>query len=414
MPKISNKKLDKLVSQFKEEGINSNGDIPFCQFCSESINVDEKHQKNRLESHIKSKKHRGNKEASSNNAERKVQSFITNCFVNSNLQNVFNDDLAKAFSCSGIPFHKLSNPAMKKFLEKYIDKKIPDESTLRKYHLKTIFEETRNKIKELISDFKVCFIVDETTDSMKRFVVNVLVKPLNGTDIKPMLLNVSFLDKVNSSTIAQTFMDSCLILWPSGIKYDKVSMVVTDQATYMIAAFSNLKNGAFDNLKHVTCLAHSLHRACETVRTENDLANDFISCFKRILKKSPCRIQRYKDLTELPIPPEPIVTRWGTWLKSAEFLLTNFDKISLFIEQLEEDSLAIIKCKQLINNEQMKNQLFGLSDYFFLYHKITMLENHGLTKQGQWAIISEAVDNLKGRYFVTLNKYTRLYNKFFV
>ena len=43
-----------------------------------------------------------------------------------------------------------------------------------------------------------------------------------------------------------------------------------------------------------------------------------------------------------------------------------------------------------------------------------MLENHGLTKQGQWAIISEAVDNLKGRYFVTLNKYTRLFNKFFV
>jgi len=42
-----------------------------------------------------------------------------------------------------------------------------------------------------------------------------------------------------TSTIVQNFMDSCLILWPSGIKYDKVSMVVTDQAIYMVAAFSN-------------------------------------------------------------------------------------------------------------------------------------------------------------------------------
>ena len=35
----------------------------------------------------------------------------------------------------------------------------------------------------------------------------------------------------------------------------------------------------------ITCLAHSLHRACEAVRIENNLANDFISCFKKILKK---------------------------------------------------------------------------------------------------------------------------------
>jgi len=199
-----------------------------------------------------------------------VQSFITT-FVNCTLLNSFNEDLTKALSCSGIPFHKISNPAMKIFLEEYTKMKIPDESTLRKYHLKTIFVEIKNEIRELISDFKVCFVVDEINDSMKRHVVNILVKPLNGTDIKPMLLNVSFMDNINCSTIAQTFMDSCLILWPSGIRYDKVSMVVTDQATYTIAAFSNLKNGAFENLKHVTCLAHSLHRACEAVRIENDL-----------------------------------------------------------------------------------------------------------------------------------------------
>jgi len=163
----------------------------------------------------------------SNKEVRNVQSFITTSFVNCNLLNTFNEDLTKALSCSGIPFHKMNNPAMKKFLEKYTKMKIPDESSLRKYHLKTIFEEIKNKIRELISDFKVCFLVDETTDSMKRHVVNVLVKPLNGTDIKSMLLNVSFLDNINCSTIAQTFMGSCLILWPSGIKYDKVSMVVT-------------------------------------------------------------------------------------------------------------------------------------------------------------------------------------------
>ena len=41
MRKISNKKIDKLISQFKEL-INSNGIDPFLQLCSESINVGER------------------------------------------------------------------------------------------------------------------------------------------------------------------------------------------------------------------------------------------------------------------------------------------------------------------------------------------------------------------------------------
>jgi len=107
------------------------------------------------------------------------------------------------------------------------------------------------------------------------------------------------------------------------------------------------------------------------------------------------------------MPSEPIITRWGTWLKSAQFLLTNFDKISMFIGQLEKDSVAIMKCKHLIHNEQMKNELFGLSDYFFLYDKIAMLENHGLTKKEQWDIVSETKKQLKGKYLVFIKKIFR-------
>ena len=49
MPKIGNKKITKLITQFKEEGFIYNVDNPFCQYRSETINVDGKHQKSRLE-----------------------------------------------------------------------------------------------------------------------------------------------------------------------------------------------------------------------------------------------------------------------------------------------------------------------------------------------------------------------------
>ena len=62
--------------QFKEEGFIYNVDNPFCQYCSKTINVDENHQKSRLESHIKSKKHRNNKEALSNKEVRRCNLLL--------------------------------------------------------------------------------------------------------------------------------------------------------------------------------------------------------------------------------------------------------------------------------------------------------------------------------------------------
>jgi hypothetical protein len=61
----------------------------------------------------------------------------------SNEQQVFNSDLCEALLSANIPLTNLNNSNLKTFLEKYCQKNIPDESTLRKSYVIGIYTSVR-------------------------------------------------------------------------------------------------------------------------------------------------------------------------------------------------------------------------------------------------------------------------------
>ena len=64
-------------------------------------------------------------------------------------------------------------------------------------------------------------------------------------------------------------------------------------------------------LIHVTCLAHGLHRLCESIRTHYSDVDNLIAYAKKNVLKSSSRIQIFKQFAlgeQLPL--EPIITRW--------------------------------------------------------------------------------------------------------
>ncbi len=52
----------------------------------------------------------------------------------------------------------------------------------------------------------------------------------------------------------------------------------------------------------MTCLAHCVHRVCETTRNHNEEADEFISAMKKILRKSPLRRQQFKSICNIKLP----------------------------------------------------------------------------------------------------------------
>lgn len=72
--------------------------------------------------------------------------------------------MCHAFVSANIPMHKLCNPVLKQFLEKYTKQNIPNESTLRKNYIPNIYKNVIEQIINDIGDNYVYLIVDETTD----------------------------------------------------------------------------------------------------------------------------------------------------------------------------------------------------------------------------------------------------------
>lgn len=90
-------------------------------------------------------------------------------------------------------------------------------------------------------------------------------------------------------------------LFQTGVQYDKVLLVLTDAASYMLKAMESLQV-LFPKMLHLTCLSHGLHRVAEFVRTKFTEVNQLISKTKAIFVKVKknrvdvlvCKIQNVK------------------------------------------------------------------------------------------------------------------------
>lgn len=194
MPKVSADRLKTLAKEFENDGIVSDGSIIKCSFCDLSIKMDINHQKQQISQHISTIRHRENK-ARESKASSSRQTFIGAAFEAGETETKANKqfalDLTSAFLQSGIPLNKVNSLPIKSFLEKYTHRHVPDESTLRKNYTQPIYDSTIQKIRSEIGDSDVALILDESTDQLQRFVLNILIMPLNGKAVKPMLIKVS-------------------------------------------------------------------------------------------------------------------------------------------------------------------------------------------------------------------------------
>lgn len=74
--------------------------------------------------------------------------------------------------------------------------------------------------------------------------------------------------------------------------------------------------------------------------------------------KAPFRISLYKEkCPNLPLPPQPIITRWGTWLEAAFFYSQHFNTIQSFVTNLPDDAVSIKDCKQVLSKQCLHQQL---------------------------------------------------------
>ena len=74
-------------------------------------------------------------------------------------------------------------------------------------------------------------------------------------------------------------------------------------------------------------------RVAELVRSKHKLADEFISAMKKSFVKCPRRKKKFSSETGIALPPEPVVTRWCTWLNASFYYSKHFEKINLHFDR---------------------------------------------------------------------------------
>ena len=155
----------------------------------------------------------------------------------------------------------------------------------------------------------------------------------------------------------------------------------------------------FPNMIHVTCFAHGLHRVCEMVREMFKEVNSLIATVKKIFLKAPSRVVTWKEIhPNLPLPPEPVLTRWGTWLEAALFYATNYAKVKTILDRLDpDDALSIEKGQELFQSCSLEADLAFIAAHLsFLPTTLTRLEEPGLPLISALAVMDQAKARIDG------------------
>lgn len=277
-----------------------------CKLCSFSAPTN---RKSVLQQHVNCVRHKNNLRLF-NEGEKRTQQLLTLTSTNNNnnSDNIFNTDLVKALVSANIPFLKIENKEMKDFLEKYMKKTLPSDSTLTRIlekESKLIME----KIKEKMMGKSLFVSINETTDRLGRPMCMVLAGPLDGDFLdRPYLIDLVNLGAANNQTVQQSVNSALFKVLGGKLSYERIRLFLTDGAAYCVKAGKGLME-LYPNLIHCLCLAHGLNRVAEMVRYEFSKVDKLIAEVKKIFIKCARRRAEFTASCQIPLPPEPVLTR---------------------------------------------------------------------------------------------------------
>ena len=97
---------------------------------------------------------------------------------------------------------------------------------------------------------------------------------------------------------------------------------MTYAARNMSLAGKTLKE-LYPSLMHVNCVAHLLHNCAMRVRAHFKNIDEIIATIKAATIKNKYRKKDFHD-GGLPSSPDPVITRWATWIRAAFFTVRIF------------------------------------------------------------------------------------------
>ncbi|KAJ4426662.1 hypothetical protein ANN_26460 [Periplaneta americana] len=102
--------------------------------------------------------------------------------------------------------------------------------------------------------------------------------------------------------------------------------------------------------------------------------------YKNSIKHTTMRVLLFQTIAPgIPLPPQPVLTHWGTWLDAVNYYAEYYGKIMEVIDTLDStDSSAVAAVKSLPSEQLLEDILFIDSNFKIASKSITLLESSKL------------------------------------
>ena len=141
----------------------------------------------------------------------------------------------------------------------------------------------------------------------------------------------------------------------------------------------------YPSLMHVNCVAHLPHNCAMRVRAHFKNIDEVIAKIKNKDRK--------KDFHDagLPLPSDPVITRWATWLRAAIYYSENFPAVRTIVNNRTSAGLLVSRANDAINVEDLVLDLVKINQYRTLAGNGVLIwkclhDNRSIRKAKEYAI----------------------------
>ena len=128
----------------------------------------------------------------------------------------------------------------------------------------------------------------------------------------------------------------------------------------MIAAGITLPS-LYPKLFHVTCVAHLLHNYAMKIKSHFDNVDQLIAKVKAATIKNKTRQAKF---SAIGYPPQPVPTRWGSWLNFALYFAKNLPEVEAIMESFVVSGILVTQAKVSLQKSGLAGQLLKVKDQY--------------------------------------------------
>ena len=128
----------------------------------------------------------------------------------------------------------------------------------------------------------------------------------------------------------------------------------------MIAAGITLKS-LYPKLFDVTCLAHLLNNCAMKIKSHFEDVDQLIAKVKAVTIKNKTRQAK---LSAIGYPPQPVPTKWESWLNAALYYAKNLPEVKAIVESFVGSGILVTQAKVSLQKSGLAGQLLKIKDQY--------------------------------------------------